>query len=206
MDKEGFDNLKRILKGKDPKKNLQVGYDKKVNSGPTRGDRKPGDTWEENGKTWTITENGTIQNVTRLDKFRVPFRCPECKNVMKGKKDRKAYFANETCLNCMIDYHEELKKAGKFKQFAFRKRLLDAKSWIRDQLEQLDEFKEQIKENPEFVHSDGTVEEWDNQMDSEKIIEEYEEFLDGYRSDLNDSIQKYEEDYGESLDEWTEPE
>lgn len=204
MNKDNVKNLKNILQGKDPEKKIQVGY-KDVKKGPSRYGRKVGDVWEENGKKWKLTEAGIV-SVNRMDEYRIPMFCPECGKIMKGKKDTKAYYSNNTCLNCMIDYHESLRKKGKLDQFAFRKRLLSAISWFDDQEKQFDEFKDRVKENPEFVFSDGRVEKWNNELDSDKLIEEYKDFLEDYRKKLNDSIKKYENKYGEKLDEWEEPE
>lgn len=204
MDKEGFGNLKRILKGKDPKKKLQVGFEGK-NKSPTTYDKEVGQEWEEHGKKWIMKESGA-ETIDRMQEYRMPWFCPECKSVMNGSKDRKVFYIHGTCLNCLVDYHEKLRKAGKLDQFAFRKRLLSSISWFEEREKEFDEFIEKAGENPEFVYSDGRTEKWDNQIDMEPIIEEYKEFLKDYKEKLNNSIKKYENKYGESLNEWQEPE
>jgi len=204
VDRENKQNLDRILQGKDPKKKLQVGFDS-IKKEPTRYGHNPGDVWEEHGKKWKMTKEGNIQNITKMDSYRVPVFCPECGHVMKGEKDTKSFYAHGTCLNCLVDYHEFLRKEGKLDQFAFRKRLLSSISWFKEQQNQFDDFKKVVTENPEFVFSDGRVEKWSNELDSEKLIGEYKEFLTDYKNKLNNSIKKYEQEYGEKLDEWKEP-
>ena len=49
-------------------------------------EHKEGDTWEEDGKKWTI-KNGIKQSITKLDKFKhlvsLPLTCPSCKKPMR---------------------------------------------------------------------------------------------------------------------------
>jgi len=204
LDRNNKKNLDRILQGKEPEKKLQKGYESSY-KGPSSYGHEVGDVWEENGKKWKMTEHGNIQNVTRMDSYRVPAFCPECGHVMKGKKDTKSFYAHGTCLNCLVDYHEFLRKKGKLDQFAFRKRLLSSISWFEEQKRQFDDFEKLVTSNPEFVQSTGKIEKWSNELDSEKLIEEYKEFLQDYKNKLDNSIEKYERDYGEGLNEWEEP-
>jgi len=201
MDKKNIDNLKAILKGGQVEKNIQVGYSPAKESGVGSKGKKPGDVWEHNGKRWTMSENGTVSNITMFDDVRMPMFCPSCNSIMRGKGDTKAYNINGTCLDCMVTQHDELRKEGKLEQFAWRKRLRSSQSWLKEQYQQLDEFKSVKKKNPEFVMSDGTIERWESNLDMDKAISEYEEYLDTYSKELTQAIGQYEEKYGIALDE-----
>lgn len=207
MDKNEYKNLKNIIQGKEPEKKIQVGYQSTTTKGrPSGENREVGEKWKEDGKTWEKTESGRVQRVSVTDGLGMPYLCPKCKTMMAASKDRKVWYQTGACLNCLVDYHHKLKKLGKFEQFAFRKRLLSAKSYYSEQENQFEDFKKMVNENPEYVHADGVVDRWSNDMDSEKMIEEYKNYLDDYKKRLNESIEKYENQYEESLDEWQEPE
>lgn len=199
MDKKGVDNLKNILSGKEVEKSIQVGYgDQKV--GPNAKGKKPGDVWEYNGKKWTMKENGTITNVTRFDDVRIPMFCPRCESIMNRKADTKSFYSNGTCLDCMIDDHEKMRKEGKLEQFAWKKRIQSSMAWLRDQEKQFEEFKLNSKKNPKFLQSDGTFEKWSGgDINFDKIIEEYTTYLDNYRKELQNVIDEYETKYNEPI-------
>lgn len=201
MDKRNLDNLKTILKGGEVEKKIQSGYTGANMVGPNAKGKKPGDIWEHNGKTWMMKENGTVTNITRFDDVRVPMFCPRCESIMKGKASTKAFYINGTCLDCMIDDHDKLRREGKLEQFAWKKRLRSSKSWLKEQYQQLDEFKMKKEKNPEFVLSDGTIEKWDVNMDVDKIIEEYQDYLDNYDKELQNAIADYESKYNESIEQ-----
>lgn len=200
MDKKNLDNLQTLLKGGEVDKNISVGYTPDKSKSVTGGvKRNPGDEWEHNGKTWVMDERGNITNKTRFDGVRVPMFCPKCERVMKGKKDTTSFYSHGTCLDCMVDYHNELRKRGVLERFSWQKRLLSAQSYLKDQQQQFEEFKVNVEKNPEFILSDGTRERWNMDVDNEKIIQEYQSHLDTYEKDLIDSISKYEQQYNARL-------
>lgn len=208
MDKEGFNNLKKILKGGEPDKKIQVGYGGGNSKGkaPSKEGRKVGEEWEEHGKRWKLREDGSIEHLSDFGRYNMPYLCPNCGSMMKAAKDRKVYYTRGTCLNCLVDYHEKLRRIGKLDQFAFRKRLLDSQAWYQSQVNEFDDFVESINKKNEYVLSDGRIEKWGKGLDTKTIEKEYREYLSEYKTKLDNSINKYEEEYGESLNEWTEPE
>lgn len=199
MDKQNVDNLKSILSGKDVEKKVQVGYTTSNEHHSEMKGKSVGDVWESNGKKWTKNENGTITNVTRFDDIRIPLFCPKCNTAMRGKNDTKAYYSNGTCLNCMVDYHNELRKSDELEKFMWAKRLRSAQSWYNEQIVQFDEMCESYKKNPEFVMSDGTIEKWTTETDFSKIIEEYQSYLNTYKEKLDKSIEDFEQKYNDKL-------
>lgn len=198
MDKKNVDNLKSLLSGKELDGNIQLGYGSHK-SGPDSKGRKPGDMWEHNGKMWMVNENGTVTNVTRFDDVRIPMFCPRCSSVMRGKTDTKSFYNNGTCINCMIDDHDKMRREGTLEKFAWKKRISSAISWYKDQLQQFHEMEENYKKNPEFVLSDGTIEKWSKDTSFDKIIIEYRDYLNTYKQELDKGIEEYERTYNEKL-------
>jgi len=185
MDKKNVNALKSILSGKEAEKNISVGY--------TGTKKEFGDEYEQ--------KNGYKVKKTRFDDIRVPMFCPKCEKVMKARRDTDAFYSNGTCLNCMIDYHDELRKEGKLDQFMFKKRLLNAQSWLDEQKTQLDEFKNNFNGKQEYVLSDGRIEKWEFDGNLSDVIDSYKEYLGTFEEQLNNSIQSYEEKYGKLTDE-----
>jgi transcription elongation factor Elf1 len=133
----------------------QTGYNKQLT------DHVESDTWEENGKTWTI-KNGLKQSVTKLDKFKqlslVPLLCPECNHLMKTPFDKKMYQFHKKCSNCVIEFETKLKINGGYKEYA--QSIIDGN--IQHFLKEYEEFLDDISLNINtgFVSEDGVVEKW----------------------------------------------
>lgn len=184
MKKQNVNAIKDILSGKTPEKKITVGYT------PTQ--KEFGDEWEQ--------KNGYKVKKTRFDDIRVPLFCPKCEKVMKRSKDINSYYSHKTCLNCMVDYHDELRKEGKLEQYIFRKRLLNARSWLEEQKQQLSEFVDSKNYDPEFVLSDGTMEKWHYNGNISEVVDGYTNDLQKFETQLNESIKKYESEYKEKID------
>lgn len=185
MNKKNVDALKTILSGKDVEKSISVGY-----NAPKK---EFGDEYEQ--------KNGYKVKKTRFDDIRVPMFCPKCEKVMKGRRDTEAYYSHGTCLNCMVDYHDELRREGKLDEYTFRKRLLNARSWLNDNKVQLEEFQKNAKLDGEYVLADGTIEKWTSDVKIEDVVDSYKEYLTKFEEDLNNSIKDYEQKYNKFLDD-----
>ena len=185
MDKKNVSAIKDILSGRTPDKKISVGYTPK--------EKEFGDEYEQ--------REGYKVKKTRFDDIRVPMFCPKCERVMKGSRDTDAYYSHNTCLNCMVDYHEELRKQGTLEEYMFRKRLLNAQSWLNDQRQQLEDFTHSKNFNPEFVLSDGTIERWDFDGNISEILNGYREELDKFEKNLNNSVENYEQKYNKKINE-----
>tara|TARA_Y100001963_G_C6744204_1_gene430679 strand:+ start:599 stop:1180 length:582 start_codon:yes stop_codon:yes gene_type:complete len=126
--------LKKQFKEKDVKRlrNLIQGkYGDKVRKGVGYNKiehlRKEGDTWEEDGRKWTI-KNGIKQNITKLDKLKkiviTPLFCPKCKTQMKKRFDGDYYKIHKKCFNCVIKMETKLRRWGKWE--AYEKAIINA--------------------------------------------------------------------------------
>ena len=160
---------------------VQVGYSKQSQ------DYQEGDIWEENGKRWTI-KNGIKQTVTKFDKlkqlFTFPLTCPECSKPMKDYEiNRKMYNIHNKCFDCVVAYETELKRQGKFEEYA--KNLIGGgvKQYIKDLEDALIDFNSEVDD--QFVTEQGDIETWKGKgVDKEKFTKEIQEHI----QELKDTI------------------
>ena len=134
----------------------QVGYTK------TQVEHKEGDVWEENGKKWTI-KNGIKQTITRFDELKkvlnLPITCPSCNKAMKNNSlNKKMWPIHSKCFDCVITMETELKRQGKFEEYA--KSLISGgvKQYIKDLEDALIDFNNETDD--QFVTEHGDVETW----------------------------------------------
>jgi hypothetical protein len=144
-------------------------------------EHKEGDTWEEDGKKWTI-KNGIKQSITKLDKFKhlvsLPLTCPSCKKPMKANElNKKMYSVHKVCLNCVVDMESKLKLEGKYEQY--EKNILNMnKNASLEEFEQaLDSW---LEEKDTFVTEQGDIESWQG-GDKNKIYKELKEKIQEFR-------------------------
>ena len=142
----------------------QVGYKKK------RIERKEGDVWTENKKTWTI-KNGIKQTISKLDSIRkeifTPLCCPKCNKVMKGQFDKPNYRIHRMCHDCVIEFEHKLGIKGNLVKY---KKLLQT----NNKLEQLNQIESYLLDavntsNDGYVSEHGAVERWVGGVDKEKM-------------------------------------
>lgn len=92
-----------------------VGYSQQQNV-----NRKEGDTWEEAGKLWMIRD-GIKVSVSKLSKARqlvkIPLVCPKCGKTLNTRLDKKFYSLYHICYDCVVKFEDDLKRAGKYKQY-----------------------------------------------------------------------------------------
>jgi hypothetical protein len=164
-----------ITKNADAKTVTQVGYTKK------QIEYNEGDIWEENGKQWTI-KNGIKQTVTRFDKLKksiiLPITCPKCSNAMKATSlNKKMWPIHGTCFDCVIKMETELKRQGKFEEYARNLVNRGVKTHIKDVEDLILEIALEDN-NEEFVTEQGDIEKWAGKgIDKQKIIQELQEYV-----------------------------
>ena len=145
----------------------QIGYEKK------RVDYKEGDTWKENGKTWTI-KDGLKQTISKLDAIKkevfVPLCCPKCGKVMKHHLDINNYKIHKNCHDCVVRYEHKLRLKGEYDDYIKNLQL-------KNRLSQIDEMEGMFLDlanqtNEGFVSEHGEVERWVGGIDKEKITQD----------------------------------
>jgi hypothetical protein len=136
---------------------LQVGYTRK------HVDRKEGDTWEDNGKNWTI-KNGIKLNITKLDRAKsynhTPLLCPECSKLMKTEYDKKMFMVHKTCFNCVIKHETQLKINGKYQEYEDNIVKSNASFMLDEFVSGFDNFLDSIDSSEGFITEQGDIEDW----------------------------------------------
>lgn len=170
--KKDVERMRNLISGnKSARTSTGIGYDK------AQGFHDEGDTWEEDGRNWTI-KDGIKQNVTILDKARekmiVPLFCPKCTHLMKGQNDKLFYLQYNRCFECQIQFETKLKGEGKWKEYEtsiinsdidnFTK---EYEGWFDDHLEQ----------GYDSVSENGSIDKWHGSS-REKMLQTKKEVID----------------------------
>ena len=167
-----LERVKNIFTGKyTDKTTSSVGYKRSSKR------HKEGDTWEEDGKTWTI-KNGLKQNVTKLDSARkallVPFKCPSCDTRLTNDLHKHFFKTQGKCYNCIAEEETKMRAEGTFDTYSKQLYKNNALAWLEEKRVQFEEF----IQNPEtlrgFVTERGDVEDWYGGHDIDKLKEQFE--------------------------------
>ena len=142
-----------------------VGYQK------AHEEKKEGDIWEEDGKTWTI-KSGIKQTISKLDSIRKsvakPLHCPKCNGIMNNHLHDKMWKIHGMCYDCVINMEAGLRKLGKFEQYERAMITGNLTSWAKD-MEQF--LLESLNDTQTVVTEAGDVEDWQsNKKEREKKI------------------------------------
>ena len=169
--KTDVNRLRNLIQGKTgDSTGTQIGYNTKQE------DRKEGDIWVENKKTWTI-KNGIKQTISKLDKIKkevfMPLCCPECSNVMKKRLDKPNYNIHKKCFDCVVDFEHKLKIKGEYNDYI-------KKLKAKNSLDIVDEMESYLLDaintsNSGFVSEDGVVERWVGGVDKVELTKQVKE-------------------------------
>ena len=172
-----------ITKDYNAKTTTQIGYTK------SQVEHKEGDVWEEGGKQWTL-KNGIKQTVTRFDDLKkvitLPLACPKCTKAMKTTTlNKKMWPIHKMCFDCVITMETELKREGKYEEYARNIVNRGAKTYIKDLEDALLELA-LYEDNESFVTEAGDVEKWAGKgIDKEKITKEIQEHIQELKDQLD---------------------
>lgn len=179
FDQSTVQRLRNLVNKKfDEKTKTQSGYGKEIDH------HKEGDTWVENGKTWTI-KNGIKRNITQLEKVKkiveIPTFCPECNKFMKHPVDKKMYSIHKKCLDCVSKFETQLKLEGKYEEYEKEKVKNNARAYIEDLESKFQEF---LNEKSTFVTEQGDIEDWSGNVDRSSITEEFNKYIEKLKKDF----------------------
>ena len=189
FERKDVERVRNLVQGKvGSSAENQVGYQKKSI------ERKEGDVWTENKKTWTI-KNGIKQTVSKLDNIKkevfMPLSCPKCNNIMKKRLDKPNYRIHKMCLDCVIEFEHKLKIKGEYENY--KKRLINNNS-----LDIVDEIETYLLEainttTNGYVSEDGVVERWVGGVNKKDFTKEIKEAASIRREHLKKELNEQKE-------------
>lgn len=160
----------------------QVGYSRR------HIERKEGEVWEENGKSWTI-KNGIKISVSKLERAKTysytPILCPNCSKPMKGQHDKKMFRIHNMCLDCVVEMETKLKLEGKYEEYE-NNIVKNNANFMLDEFENgFEDFLNSF-DATSFVTEQGDIEDWHvKALDKQKIREQVTKDLEEARAKLN---------------------
>ena len=120
---------------------------------------------------------------------RVAWFCPECDKIMKKRLDDRMWYLYGHCFGCQVKVENKMRIDGTYDEWATKKVIANKLSWIKEQKQGIEEFKNQ--KSPEFwqqFRPDGysvDKEKW--KMDKSQIKKLADEALD-YLQKIEDSL------------------
>jgi|TARA_R110000803_G_scaffold90259_1_gene157597 hypothetical protein len=166
-----------------------------------------GDTWED------VNGNGDIYIVEQFDGFRTrkPKNSevfseirkelksfPNCLDTCKGVDpdyylNKKMRAIHGMCFNCVIDMEHELKKQGKFEDYAREKVNANAMAWLKKAEQDVEMLRDAYTTASKLViNGDGETESWAAKMSpeefEEKIINGFKIYKEDFLKQLNKQV------------------
>jgi hypothetical protein len=130
---------------------------------------------------------------------RTPWFCPSCKKVMNKKLDDKMYRLYGHCFDCQIKFENKLRIEGKYENWEKQKVLKNRLSWIKEQVQSVEEWREQSVKPIEVHNSVGIKdvqmerEKWDVNVDNiNKMADEALEEFDKMKLDTTKELESIE--------------
>jgi hypothetical protein len=98
------------------------------------------------------------ERMDALKEAKTPWFCPECKKVMKKKLDDKMYRLYKHCFDCQIKIEAKLRAEGKYEEWEEKKVLNNQLSYLKDQIDSIEDWKEETSKPFESYDSVGIEE------------------------------------------------
>ena len=147
---------------------------------------------------YKLRKNAKLEDRTKrkeksdiLSSARMPLFCPECNRVMKKRLDNKMWMLHNHCFDCQIEFENKLRVAGKYEEWEKEKMIDNAKAYIQEVKNELDDYVDALKTDNLLYETGPTsveTEKWEK-VDTEKIkiqwlkeIQEVEDNLEQYIS------------------------
>jgi ribosomal protein L37AE/L43A len=120
---------------------------------------------------------------------RMPLFCPKCNKVMKKQLDNKMWMLYNRCFDCQIVFENDLRVNGKFEEWEKEKTIKNAKAYIQEVKNELDDYVDALKADNLLYETGPTSvakEKWDKtdakklRVQWEKEIKEVEDNLETY--------------------------
>ena len=175
-----------ILKGETPEKRIIVSFE---------------DPKEKKEREKQIKEERERSNerIDALKEAKMPWFCPECNKVMKQRLDDKMYRLYNHCFDCQIRFETKLRAEGKFEEWEEKKVLNNQLSYIKDQIQSVEDWVDESENSPTIFNQVGVdeveivQEKWSNNREaidkmSEEALKELNKIKEGVEEKLNSLV------------------
>jgi hypothetical protein len=172
-----------ILRGETPEKRIIVSFE---------------DPKEKKDRERQIKEEREKSNerVEALKGTKMPWFCPECNKVMKSRLDDKMYRLHNQCFDCQVKFENKLRIDGKFEEWEEKKVLNNQLSYVKEQIESVEDWVDESENSPTFFNQVGIKdveleqEKWSNNREaidkmSEEALKELNKIKEGVEEKLN---------------------
>lgn len=156
------------------------GYEKEADK-----KREVGEKWVDGeGVEWE-QKDGFRTNLTKMDKVREYLqkvsKCSssECKTIKYSTADKKAIVKATLCVDCLAKQETQLRVDGTWDFYEDYKITLNKLGYVRDMKVQLEEAYEGVKQQVEMVNENGTISNWQWDIDIEKVKKDIKKDIDG---------------------------
>ena len=175
-----------ILRGETPEKRIIVSFE---------------DPKEKKDRERQIKEEREKSNerVEALKGTKMPWFCPECNKVMKSRLDDKMYRLHNHCFDCQIKFENKLRIEGKYEEWEEKKVLNNQLSYIKDQINSIDDWKDETSKPLEVFDQVGVqdielhTEKWSqNKEKVEEMSNEALEELNKMKEDVEEKLNSFE--------------
>ena len=129
---------------------------------------------------------------------RTPWFCPECNKIMKSRLDDKMYRLYNQCFDCQVKFENKLRIEGKYEKWEDKKVLNNQLSYIRDQIESIEDWKDETDSSPTIFNQVGVKdvelvqEKWSNNRETiDKMSEEALEELNKIKEDVEEKLNSF---------------
>ena len=136
------------------------------------------------------------ERVEALKGTKMPWFCPECNKVMKSRLDDKMYRLHNQCFDCQVKFENKLRIDGKFEEWEEKKVLNNQLSYVKEQIESVEDWVDESENSPTFFNQVGIKdveleqEKWSNNREaidkmSEEALKELNKIKEGVEEKLN---------------------
>jgi len=130
-----------------------------------------------------------------LKEAKTPWFCPKCDKTMKRQLDDKMYRLHGHCFDCQVTFENKLRIEGKYDEWEEKKVLNNQLSYLKDQIESIEDWKKETSKPLEVFDQVGIqevelqTEKWsDNKEQVEKWSEEALEELNKIKEDVEEKL------------------
>ena len=130
---------------------------------------------------------------------KTPWFCPECNKVMKSRLDDKMYRLYNQCFDCQVKFENKLRVEGKYDEWEQKKVLNNQLSYIKDQIESIEDWKDESSKPLEVFDQVGVQ---DVELQTEKWSQNTER-VEEMSTEALEELNKMKTDVEEKLNSFT---